>query len=95
MATSVSLTDKKSIYYSVNSAVYKIDITATTAPSTIWSNTTLTALYALGVDPKTGEVYLGDALNYSSEGKVYIYNTDGSMKTSINAGISPGQFIFR
>ncbi len=87
--------DKKSLYYSVNSLVYKMDITATSAPGTAWSSTTLTSLYALGVDPKTGEVYLGDALNFSSEGKVFIYNTDGSLKTSISTGISPGQFIFR
>jgi len=87
--------DKKGIYYSVNSSVYKIDITATSAPSTAWSNTTLASLYALGVDPKTGEVYLGDALNFSSEGKAFIYNTDGTFKTFIDVGISPGQFIFR
>jgi YVTN family beta-propeller protein len=87
--------DKKSLYYAVNSSVYKIDITASSAPSTAWSNTTLSSLYALGVDPKTGEVYLGDALNFSSEGKVFIYNTDGTFKTFISAGISPGQFIFR
>ncbi len=87
--------DKKSLYYSVYSSVYKIDITATTAPSAPWSKTSLTSLYALGVDPKTGEVYLGDAMNYSSEGKVSVYNSDGTLKTSFSAGIAPGQFIFR
>ncbi len=87
--------DKSSLYYYVNNVVYKFSITSTTAPATAWSNTSLTTLYALGVDPKTGEVYLGDALNYASDGKVYRYNTDGTPKTSFTAGISPGQFIFR
>jgi hypothetical protein len=51
--------------------------------------------YALGVDPVTGEIYFGDALDYASPGKVYIYNSDGTFKTSIASGISPTQFIFR
>jgi YVTN family beta-propeller protein len=87
--------DKKNLYYAIGSSVYKIDIAAASAPGTAWSSTSLTTLYSLGVDPKTGEVYLGDALNYSSEGKVYVYNTDGTLKTSFNVGIAPGQFIFR
>lgn len=87
--------DKKNLYYAVGSLVFKTDISASIAPSAPWSSTSITTLYSLGVDPKTGEVYLGDALNYSSEGKVYVYNTDGTLKTSFNAGIAPGQFIFR
>jgi DNA-binding beta-propeller fold protein YncE len=88
--------DKKSLYYYVGSSIYKIGIDATSAPSSSWvTDTNITSPYSIGVDPRTGDVYLGDALNYSSEGKVYIYGSNGTLKTSFTAGINPGQFIFR
>jgi hypothetical protein len=49
----------------------------------------------LGVDPTSGNIFVGDALNYASAGIVYIYNPDGTFKTKIDAGIDPTQFIFR
>jgi YVTN family beta-propeller protein len=88
--------DKKSLYYYSGPAIYKIGIDATGAPASSWVlNADIVAPYALGVDPKTGDVYLGDALNYSSEGKVYVYGVDAKLKTSFTAGINPGQFIFK
>jgi YVTN family beta-propeller protein len=88
--------DKKSLYYYSGSSVYKIEINATTAPASSWvSNADIVSLYSMGVDPRTGDVYLGDALNYSSEGKVYVYGSNANLKTTFSAGINPGQFIFK
>ncbi len=88
--------DKKSLYYYSGTSIYKVGIDATSAPSESWiTNAEIVAPYSLGVDPKTGDVYLGDALDYSSEGKVYVYRSDANPKTSFTAGINPGQFIFR
>jgi YVTN family beta-propeller protein len=88
--------DKKSLYYSVGNDIYKISIDATSAPTTAWVHSTdIVSLYALGADPKTGEVYAGDALNFATAGFVYVYNPDGSFKVKLNAGIDPTQFVFR
>jgi hypothetical protein len=88
--------DKANLIFTSGTSVYKMPIDATTAPSSpfITASDVVTP-YALGIDPKTDEIYIGDALNYASAGNVYIYKTDGSLKTSFVAGINPTQFLFR
>jgi hypothetical protein len=88
--------DKKSLIYSVGKSIYKVSINATVPPTTpFFTVSNLVTFYGLGVDPKTSEVYIGDALDYASEGDVYIYNADGSFKKKIKAGIDPTNFVFR
>lgn len=50
--------------------------------------------YAFGIDPNSGDYYLGDALDYSSEGLVFRYSADGELIDSFTAGIIPTQFSF-
>jgi hypothetical protein len=88
--------DKKNLIYSNGQSIYKISITDTKAPGDTWIEATdVQKLYALDVNPNNGEVYIGDALDYVSPGKVYVYNADGTFKESFEAGISPTQFIFK
>lgn len=88
--------DKKSLYYYSGTSIFKIGIDATSAPSSAWvTNADVVSPYSIGCNPRTGDVYLGDALNFSSEGKVYVYGSDAKAKTNFSAGINPGQFIFR
>jgi hypothetical protein len=90
--------DGKTLVYSAGSKVYRVAIDATEAPATAFIDATGTVvtLYALGVDPTTGEIYVGDAKNYITEGMMYVYKTDGTLKTSMaTGGIDPGQFIFK
>ncbi|MBS1489926.1 MAG: hypothetical protein JSS93_05330 [Bacteroidetes bacterium] len=88
--------DKKTLYYSVNSSIYKLSIEATTAPSSPFINASnVVTLYALGVNPTTGDLYVGDALNYASAGMAYVYGADGSKKSSFATGIVPTQFVFK
>jgi YVTN family beta-propeller protein len=88
--------DKKTLYYAVGNAVYKISIDATTAPANAFINdSNIVSLSALGVNPKSSEIYVGDAPSFTSPGKAHIYNADGSLKTQITTGIDPIQFIFR
>lgn len=88
--------DKRTLIYSDNNAVYKISITATEAPASPWIEATdVSTWYALDVNPDNGEVYIGDAVDFSSPGKVYVYHADGTFKESFESGINPTQFIFK
>lgn len=88
--------DKKNLIYSNGSTIYKIAITDTQAPAQAWIEATnVQTLYALEVNPQNGEIYIGDAVDFSSPGKVYVYNTDGTFKESFESGINPTQFIFK
>ncbi len=88
--------DKKNIYYSVNSLIYKTGIDATAAPTSFFINASdVVALNTLAVNPTSGDIYLGDALNYSTAGMAYVYGSDGSKKSSFAVGITPSQFVFK
>lgn len=88
--------DKKSILYSSGTDVYSIAINAESAPSDpLFTADAVVTNYALGVDPDSGDIWMGDALDYTSAGKVYIYTSSGSLKTSFGTGIAPGQFVFK
>jgi DNA-binding beta-propeller fold protein YncE len=88
--------DKKTLIYSRDNAIYKISISATDAPASPWIEASeVSNLYALDVNPDNGEVYIGDAVDFSSPGKVYVYHADGTFKESFESGINPTQFIFK
>jgi len=54
-----------------------------------------TLFYALGVDPRTSEIYVGDAIDYNQPGVVYRYSAEGALSDKFRVGIIPGSFCFR
>jgi YVTN family beta-propeller protein len=53
------------------------------------------AAYGLGVDPKTGNVYIADAGDFKSAGNVFIYrSTDKVLIDSVSVGVGPNGFWF-
>jgi hypothetical protein len=81
--------------YFLKDGVYRMPITASAAPSSAFIPADGRNLYSLGVDPLTGTIYLGDAVDYVQHGVVYRYRPDGSAVGSFQAGIIPGSFCFR
>lgn len=54
-----------------------------------------TMFYGLGYDPKTGNVFATDPLDYTQNGKVYIINPVGEeILKSFDAGVIPGEMSF-
>jgi hypothetical protein len=88
--------DKKNLVYSDGNLIYKVSITSTQAPTEPWITASdVQAMYALDINPGNGDVYVGDARDYSSPGTIHVYHADGSFKESFESGISPTQFIFK
>lgn len=88
--------DKQSIIYSVGNSIYKIGLNESSANSaSLVVESDATALYAIGVNPANGDIYVGDAVDFASPGTVFVYGMDGTLKHSFGAGIDPGQFVFR
>lgn len=50
--------------------------------------------WALGIEPQTDNIYVGDPKGFIQKGTVYIYDTAGTQKTSFNVGLGPGHFYF-
>lgn len=93
----ITNTAKNTLYFTGGKAIYQKDLTAAT-PSVFVdkpaTNATFGALYGLNIDPKTGNLFLADAKNYSSAGTVYIFNPSKILADSIKTGIIPSNFWF-
>lgn len=50
--------------------------------------------WALGVDPVSGDIYVGDPKGFVQKGSVYIYNPSGALLKSFSVGLGPGHFYF-
>ena len=60
----------------------------------VTDGTKIKAPYGVAVDDNSGEVFITDAKNYQINGKVFRFDKTGTVKDSINAGISPSKIIF-
>lgn len=50
--------------------------------------------YKMEVNHQKNEIYASDALDYNSAGKIFRYNTSGTLIHEFTAGIIPGSFLF-
>lgn len=69
-----------------------IDANGLTEAKIVYSG--LQTCYGIGVDPRNGWVYIADATDYVSRGKVYILNEKFELLKSLNSGIIPSGFVF-
>jgi len=87
---------KNKIYYTLNTAVYAIDYTATsasTAPIFEYSSTSQYGkMYGFAVN--NDKIYIADGGDFASNSKAYIYNLSGTLQKELTAGIGPNGFYF-
>lgn len=83
--------DGDKLYYLYSGGVYELAIGAAALNSLpIISRN----FYSLGIDPQTGNLYGGDALDYISPGRVIKYNTTYTAVDSFTTDIIPTDFTF-
>ncbi|MBO7312909.1 MAG: YncE family protein, partial [Alistipes sp.] len=54
-----------------------------------------TIYYGLTVCPRTGDVYIADAIDYVQQGMVYRYSKEGEPIDEFYVGIIPGAFCWK
>ena len=84
-------------YYggTANNGIYRMGIHQATLPTQAFIPALANQYFwALGVDPVTGDVYVGDPKGFSQKGSVSVYRTNGTKATSFNVGVGPGMFYF-
>ncbi len=77
----------------INAGIQSLDVSATFLSSIKIVYTALN-YYGLAVNPKTGDVFASDALDYIQRSKVYMYESNGSVKGNFLAGINASGFCF-
>lgn len=60
----------------------------------ITDGTTLQTPYGIAVNPVNGDVYLTDAYQYTTNGDVYCFSSDGTKKFNFESGINPSCIVF-
>ena len=60
----------------------------------IADGTNLRTPYGIAVNPENGDVYLTDAYQYTTNGDVYCFGSNGQKKFQFEAGLNPNNIIF-
>jgi hypothetical protein len=81
------------IYFLQNNEVKKANIGSGQITS-LFNTVEIETPYAFAVDPNSGEIYIGDGVDFSDGGTVYRYSATGELLDSFVSGILPTQFIF-
>ncbi|MDR2121915.1 MAG: YncE family protein [Flavobacteriaceae bacterium] len=50
--------------------------------------------YGIIINPVNGDIFIGDAIDYTVPGKVYCLDKNGNLKWERTVGVSPGHFAF-
>jgi len=74
-------------------AVYSAKTQTAVQANFITDGTVITTPYAIAADPQTGEVFITDAKDYSSNGALFAFDKTGKKEYTITTGINPGRVI--
>jgi hypothetical protein len=79
------------LYFFADNAVKKM--TASGTVTKLFDVSGVTSPYALNVIKSSGKIAICDATDYSSSGKIVIYNVNGSIYKTLNTGIAPNGIL--
>jgi len=81
--------------YFLRNGVYQMSVNAIAVPDQPVIPSGGRVLYGLGIDPKNGNIFVSDAVDYVQAGYVYQYNQVSATQISkFEAGRIPGSFCF-
>lgn len=82
--------DATDLYYVLNRNIYKMPLTDTELPAQPFIITSSNnVLIPYGFNKIDDKLYLTDGIDYVSDGKVFVYNEDGSFETEYTVGPLP------
>lgn len=91
----VQLNGRGDKLYWINNDVWAMDVTADRIPVKPFIPYSDTLYYGLTIDPRSGEVYVADAIDYVQAGKIYRYSEQGERLDEFYVGIIPGAFCWK
>lgn len=85
--------DGKALYFA-DTDIFRMDIGAAALPSVPVITASGKYFYGMGVDPRSGEVYLTDAGDFQHDGMVYRFSAAHQPVDSVTVGINPSGVFF-
>ena len=83
--------DGKMLLYAESDGIYKMETSATNAPSEPFIEGNF---YGLDIDPESGLIYVLKAYGFDANGSAYRYEAEGRLIDSIQVGIAPNAAVF-
>lgn len=81
--------------YWIENGIQRMSADATAAPSAPFISSTSYGLYSLTINPVNGDIYVGDAIDYTQAGTVTRYDSKGDKIDSFTAGVIPAGFCWK
>lgn len=91
----VMLNGGRDTLYWINNDIWRMDVQASRVPVRPFIEYKDTRYYGLTVSPYNSEVYVADAIDYTQQGKVYRYTSQGELLDEFYVGITPGAFCWK
>lgn len=84
------------IFYTLDTAVYAMNINATEASTTEIFNYTSTSAYGkmYGFAVRDNRIYIADGGDFSANSKAYVYSLTGTLQKEFTVGVGPNGFYF-
>jgi YVTN family beta-propeller protein len=87
--------EDNAVYYTIDAEIYKKSISDTTLPTEALFTTTAQGVYGVySFAVHNNKIYVGDAADYNSNGKIYIYSALGWLENDYTVGVIPAGFYF-
>lgn len=91
----VQINGRGDTLYWINDDIWSMSVDADRVPVRPFLDSRGTIYYGLTVDPKSDEVYIADAVDYTQQGKIYRYSVSGELLDEFYVGIIPGAFCWK
>jgi hypothetical protein len=83
------------VFYTIDDAIYKSTLSATALPTTPLFTATAQGVYGVySFAVNNNKIYVGDARDYNSNGKVFVYSSTGILEKDYTVGVVPAGFYF-
>ncbi len=79
----------------INDDIWAMDVDAGRIPARPFLKYRDTKYYGLTVNPRNGDVYVADAIDYQQQGIIYRYRADGEPVDEFYVGVTPGAFCWK
>ena len=94
-ASEIILNGAKDRLYWINKDIWAMDVLDEELPTHPFIDNQGTIYYGLTICPRTGDVYIADAIDYVQQGMVYRYSSEGELIDEFYVGIIPGAFCWK
>ncbi len=94
-ASEIILNGAKDRLYWINKDIWAMDVLDEELPTHPFIDSQGTIYYGLTICPRTGDVYIADAIDYVQQGMVYRYSSEGEPIDEFYVGIIPGAFCWK